>query len=175
MFSSMIAKISLSISLITFAILVIVISIIMVDHTDSYEAFIQAQIISHENMPYVIGIAGLLLVFLASLISWFVSLYGSFKIAGPLYRFSHNLRENSDQMLALRSEDCLQDLSNKIINAAKRIESHKQELRIQIEKCQELLAVKNKHESADSQEPTIRHALQELRDIENKVKIGGLN
>jgi len=172
MFSTIVAKVSLSVSIITFSILVIMISIIMVDNADSYDAFIQSQIITHKNMPYAIGIAGLLLVLLCSLISWFVSLYGSFKIAGPLYRFSQNLRHchNSDKMLALRSDDCLQDLSHKIINAAKYTETHKRNLLLQIEQCQKILAQVKSTNRSDS----LSNALQQLRNIESKAKLGDL-
>jgi len=169
MFSTIVAKVSLSISIITFSILVIMISIIMIDSTDNYEAFIQSQIITHKNMPYAIGIAGLLLVLLSSLISWFISLYGSFKIAGPLYRFSQNLRHchNSDKMLALRADDCLQDLSHKIIKAAKHTETHKHNLLLQIEQCQKLLTqVEN-----DNRSDSLSAALQQLKSIDGKAKL----
>jgi len=172
MFSNLVAKVSLSVSMVTFIILVIMISIIMTDDVDSYSNFIQSQVITHQNMPYAISIAGLLLVLLCSLISWFVSLYSSFKIAGPLYRFSQNLRHshNSNQMLALRSDDCLQDLSKKIINAAKHTETHKHEILLQIELCQKIIAQAEDENTADS----LNSAVQKLKDIESRVKLGGL-
>jgi len=130
MFSGIVAKISLSTSIFTFTILMVMISFAWVDHGGGYGDFIESQLISHKNIQYSIIIAGLLLVLMSALISWFVSLYGSFRIAGPLYRFAQNMSHchNPDTMLSLRSDDCLQELSNKIIHTAKQVENHKQEI-----------------------------------------------
>jgi len=130
MFSGIVAKISLSISIFTFTTLMVMISFAWVDHGGGYGDFIESQLISHKNIQYSIIIAGLLLILMSALISWFVSLYGSFRIAGPLYRFAQNMNHchNPDTMLSLRSDDCLQELSNKIIHAAKQVENHKQEI-----------------------------------------------
>jgi len=169
MFSGIVAKISLSISVFTFAILMVMISIALVDHGGSYNDFIQSQLISHKNIQYSIIIAGLLLIFLSALISWSVTLYGSFRIAGPLYRFVQNISHchGSDTMLSLRSDDCLQDLSAKIIHAAKQIENHKHEILTQINSYQQLLALAD----APDKNKKIVAILQHIKQIESRVKL----
>ncbi len=172
MFSSIVTKVSISVSIITFVILIIMISIIMPDNIDSYNNFIQSQAITHQTMPYAISIAGLLLILLCSLISGFISLYSSFRIAGPLYRFSQNLRYslNSNKMIALRSDDCLQDLSKSIIHAAKQSERHKNKILLQIEQCQKIM----QQDESENKSNRLNKALQQLKNIERQAKLGSL-
>ncbi len=167
MYSKIVAKISLSICIVTFAILMMVISVVVVDHNGSYNNFIHAQAISQKNIPFIMAIAGLLLILLSALISWSISLYASFKIAGPLYRFSQNLSHchRSDKMLSLRSGDYLQDLSIKIINAAKHIENHKYEMLKKIEEYQQIAKLPDEQQN----QKKLADILQQLKQLESRA------
>ena len=145
------------------------ISIALVDHSGSYNDFIQSQLISHKNIRYSIIVAGLLLVLLSALISWSVTLYGSFRIAGPLYRFVQNISHchESDTMLSLRSDDCLQELSTKIIHAAKQVENHKHEILTQIYSYQQLAELTDDPNKSKN----LFKLLQQIKQIESRVNL----
>jgi len=145
------------------------ISVMLVGHDGSYGDFIQSQVITYKNIQYMIVIAGLVLVLSGALISWLVSLYGSFKIAGPLYRFVKNLEhcQQSEKMQSLRSDDALQDLSYKIIEAAKTSEDHSQELLYKINYYLELTSLPDDRQNRQE----IIDVVQNIKDIERRAKV----
>ncbi|MDH5393603.1 MAG: hypothetical protein OEY11_10485 [Gammaproteobacteria bacterium] len=150
-------------------ILLLMISVVLVGYEGDYRDFIQSQAITRKNMQFAVIIVSLLLIFVTAFISWLVALYGSFKIAGPLYRFTQNLAHchQTDRMLNIRSDDCLQDLSEKIINAAKELEQHKLALSAQLEKITDHL----KRPAAEQHKQELAELLQQLKQLEARVKL----
>jgi hypothetical protein len=145
------------------------ISVMLVGYDGSYGDFIQSQVITYKNIQYMAIIAGLILVLSGSLISWFVALYGSFKIAGPLYRFVKNLEhcQQSEKMQSLRSGDDLQDLSYKIIEAAQTSENHSLELLNEINYYLELTSLADDKQNRQE----IITVVKRIQKIENRAKV----
>ena len=169
MYSGIITRISLSICLATAIILLIMVSVVLVDYDGGYSNFIQSQAITQKNMQFAIIVASLVLICVTALISWGISLYGSFRIAGPLYRFTQNFAHcnETDRMLDIRSDDCLQDLSVKIIDAAKQIDHHKQALLNHINQCDELLKLPEEHQD----KAKLAELLQQLKQLETRARL----
>ena len=169
MYSGIITKISLSICLTTAIVLLSMISFVLVGYEGDYSHFIQSQAITQKNMQFAIVIVSLLLIFVTALISWIISLYGSFRIAGPLYRFTQNLAHcnDTDRMLNIRSEDSFQELSVDIIKAAKQIEHHKQTLLNHIDKIIALLKLPVEQQDKEN----LAELLQQLKQLEARAKL----
>ncbi len=93
-----------------------------------YYRIIQALTRSQEQLPVAMLIGGALIVSLAGLMTWFMVLYSSARITGPLYRFARNLEleisEGPVQTVQLRSGDHLQALSGKLATAADNLGRH---------------------------------------------------
>jgi len=79
---------------------------------ESYQQNIRALSLSQKNLPWVMLVTGLILTLFTGLITWLLTLYSSFRITGPLFRFSRNVEAwlNSERRntVPLRREDSLQ-------------------------------------------------------------------
>ncbi len=75
----------------------------------SYLELIQAHAITRRQLGPALLVAGLVLLALVALVTWLFTLYGSFRFAGPLYRFTRNFRQAAQQPpLGIRRDDALQ-------------------------------------------------------------------
>lgn len=114
----LVAKISLAIGVIALLALLIALTLITDQSGDTYSAIVQLQYLKSENLGKVMLLAGLVLVTLTSLVTWLIALYSSFRIAGPLYRFSQNLQlatvDESAALLDLRTGDSLRQEADMI-------------------------------------------------------------
>ena len=57
----------------------------------SYLQNVQSLAMTHRQLPMVMLAGGLTLAAGTGLTTWLITLYSSFRVAGPLYRFSRNL------------------------------------------------------------------------------------
>lgn len=91
-----------------------------------YFSLVQFRAVTHENLAELLTIAGLFLVVCICLVSWVLALYGSFRVAGPLYRLSRNLElaPVSPNLIGVRKGDCFQDVSQQLRQAVDRVHEH---------------------------------------------------
>jgi len=79
---------------------------------ESYQQNIRALSLSHKNLPWIMLITGLILTLFTGLITWLITLYSSFQLAGPLFRFSRNveawINTGKRNTIPLRKGDSLQ-------------------------------------------------------------------
>lgn len=77
----------------------------------SYAALIRSHSLTREYLGAAMLLAGLMLIAIAGVATWMIALYSSHRIAGPLYRFSQNLKlaaaSDAAPMLELRKGDAL--------------------------------------------------------------------
>jgi hypothetical protein len=108
----LVAKISLAIGAVAMIALVIALTMITDQSGASYSAIVQVQHLKSENLGKVMLLAGLVLLAITGLVTWLIALYSSFRIAGPLYRFSQNLQlataNESAALINIREGDSLQ-------------------------------------------------------------------
>ncbi len=95
---------------------------------DGYYQIILSLTQNQERLGIAMTIAGSLIVLLAGLVTWLITLYSSHRVAGPLYRFSKNLELEIEQgpvaPVRLRRDDGFQALSNKFARAADCLEHY---------------------------------------------------
>lgn len=108
----LVGKISAVMALTAAAGLAIVIALLVSDKGASYSGIISAFSVAHENLQPALLIFGLVMVAVAAVATWLVTLYASFSFAGPLYRFSRKLKFVTEQgpetSFSLRGTDQLQ-------------------------------------------------------------------
>lgn len=82
---------------------------------ESYQQNIRALSLSQKNLPWVMLVTGLILTLITGVIVWLVTLYSSFRITGPLFRFSRNIEawinHGQRNTIPLRKGDALQQES----------------------------------------------------------------
>lgn len=79
----------------------------------SYAEIIYAHSLTQKHLKPVLLISSLCLLSFVAFVTWLITLYSSFKIAGPLYRFSRNLEQAGIGVkpIGVRKDDALQDVS----------------------------------------------------------------
>ncbi|WP_426417183.1 hypothetical protein [Aestuariirhabdus sp. LZHN29] len=74
---------------------------------------------TQRHLPWLMSLTALLLIVGAAATTWVISLYASFRIAGPLYRFARNLeiqyRHSGEPVLSIRQGDALQAESDALM------------------------------------------------------------
>lgn len=91
-----------------------------------YFSLLQFRAITQDNLPELLTISGLFLVVCIGAVSWVLALYGSFRVAGPLYRLARNLEQASESsdILGVRKGDCFQDISRQLCQAVEKVHEH---------------------------------------------------
>jgi hypothetical protein len=129
----LVAKASLVVGAVAVLVLLVVLEQITGPAGESYGAIIRAHSITRAHLGHALLVAGLLLLALTGVITWIIAYYSSLRVAGPLYRFSQNLKlaSNDDQSapLALRRGDALRRQAAQIEAAVSGVRAHKAALR----------------------------------------------
>lgn len=124
----LVAKISLGVG--TVAVLSLLISLLLISGqtNDSYLEIIRVNSITRAHLGRVMLTIGLMLVAIAGVITWLITLYSSFRIVGPLYRFSQNLKlagaSDSAVLIELRRGDAMAEQEANIKNAVSTLREH---------------------------------------------------
>lgn len=118
------------------AVLLLVLSVLFLTDTTgtSYVEIIYANSLTQKHLKPVLLISGLCLLSFIAFITWLFTIYSSFRIAGPLYRFSRNLEHAAEGMapMGVRSDDALQDVSIQLKQSVTSLHSHYREIDKQI-------------------------------------------
>ena len=108
----LVSKMSMWVALIAFVSLSSMLLILLPSLPDQYAAFTQLIMQVQNNLAIMLVLCGLLLIIGASFTTWFICLYSSFRISGPLYCFSRNLEQQTKHhphaQINLRENDSLQ-------------------------------------------------------------------
>jgi len=96
----------------------------------TYAEVFRSRWLTQIHLDKALLIAGLILLGFVAFITWLISLYSSFRIAGPLYRFAQNMSitDKGISPIGIRHDDCLQDISQQLLASIKKIDEHKQGL-----------------------------------------------
>lgn len=124
----LVAKISLATGVIAMIALIIALAMITNLSGEDYSANVQIQHLKSENLGKVMLMAGLVLVAITSLTTWLIALYSSFRVAGPLYRFSKNFQlatlDESAALVDIREGDSLRQEAEMIKQTVLTLRAH---------------------------------------------------
>lgn len=108
----LVGRISIWFALVAFLGLAAVLVLSGVSHRD-YLGHVESLAVTRERLPWVMLLGGLALTVGTGLTTWLLSLYSSFRVAGPLYRFARNLetgiRSGRVPSIRIRAGDRLQE------------------------------------------------------------------
>jgi len=152
-----------ALALITLLILLVAIS----DNSGiSYWHIVKSGAITRQSLGVGMLLAGLFLVGATAIITWLATLYASFRFAGPLYRFSHNMiiliRTGTGPLIPIRKEDQLQHEAKHMEQSVKLLKEHYREIGAATENALSLAA-------AGSDELT--QSVAALRELERRVQL----
>ncbi len=107
-----VAKIAMAVGAMATVGLAVMLGVLTDDRGESYGALIQSHSVAQYRLGPALLVGGLFLLALAAVLTWLITLYSSFRIAGPLFRLSRNLEIAITQWPAksipLRASDRLQ-------------------------------------------------------------------
>jgi hypothetical protein len=163
----LVANISLAVGALAVLVLLAVLTLITGATGQSYGAIIRAHSLTRQHLGAAMLVAGLLLVALSGAITWLTAYYSSFRVAGPLYRFSQNLKlvrgGDARAPLGLRRGDALARQAEDIEQAIAGVRGHYASLRATAAAAVAALAAGDAARYAA--------ALEQLNDIDAKVQL----
>lgn len=164
----MTARVALGISVLAAIVLLLTLYFLFKGHQQgSYLAVLQSFAQSQDELVPAMLLGGAMIILIAGVVTWFILLFSSARIAGPLFRFSRNVEmqisEGPVETIKLRKADYLQELSDKLSQAVDGLaENYAQ----QVEVIDEL------SNSLDSKQPLsmdeYNKFLQQLKDRVNR-------
>lgn len=108
----MMAKIALSVGAFAVAGLLLVLFVLTDQKGNSYGQVIGAHSLASQNLAAALLVFGLAMLAFASMVTWLIALYSSFRVAGPLFRLARNLQAEIEHgpsvPIAIRRGDLLQ-------------------------------------------------------------------
>jgi len=163
----LVAKVGLSLFVLSVLTICAVLLVLGGGSGGSYEALVRSssQIRQHLNEAMLLG--GLTLMAVTGLVTWLIVLYSSFRIAGPLFRLSQNLKlanqSDSLKLIDLREGDALNKQADDIKNAVSALRQHRLEITQRVDEA--LLALDSGHAAHYSQ------AIAQLKALDAKVRL----
>lgn len=163
----LVAKISLAVGALAILVLIVVLTLITGDSGESYGAIIRSHSLTRQHLGSAMLVAGLLLVAITGFITWLIVLYSKFRVDGPLYRFSQNLKlaiaSDTIELIELRKGDAMSKHAAAIKQAVSTMRQHHAEIRIAAAAAASALTEGNAAQYAD--------AIARLRVLDAKVNV----
>lgn len=165
-----VAKVALSVGAIAWVGLLLAIFLVTDDKGTDYAHIIANHSLTMQALGPAILVFGLLMVVIASISTWFIALYSSFRIAGPLFRFSQNLKciiaDAFAVPMAIRHTDVLQREWSEFDASQAKLREHYASLREALDQCEQTL-----HADARLDTVSLRQALVRLQEVERRVQL----
>ena len=143
------------------------------DHEGStYLELIHGFQLTHDRLFMVMTLAALCLFVITGVTAWIITLYASFKFAGPIYRLTRNIDEfiadRFSTLTPIRRNDCLQYESNILSKGVSKLQIHDSE----IEKTLlEMKAVIQSRDSHPAKLDRLRPLVIRLKMLDEKVRL----
>jgi len=161
----LIGKVALITSAVAALILLVVIFFVSADGGGSYLEALQSHSISQSNLGVVMLISSLLLVGFVAVVTWVVTLYASFRVAGPLFRFCRDLELSpiTDRPIGIRKDDYLQEVSEELLETVAILRSHYKEV--------EAVVSQTSDAYQDADQKKLAELLITLKELEGRVHV----
>ncbi|MDH5444207.1 MAG: hypothetical protein OEY52_01550 [Gammaproteobacteria bacterium] len=133
----------------------------------SYAEIIYAHSFTQKHLKPVLLISGLCLLSFIAFITWLFTIYSTFRIAGPLYRFSRNLEQAAEGIppIGVRKDDALQDVSDQLKQSVGSLHNHYRAIDKQINELLYQIDIKD--------ESSLDNNLAKLKELLEKARIDG--
>lgn len=164
-----VAGIALSVSVAACAGMLVVLLLVTDDTGIRYGQLISTYSLTGQNLGWSLLVFGLAIVAFAGVTTWLISLYSSFRIAGPLYRFSRTLEKGIEQwpaaLLPIRRTDQLHPEWQALSVSVAVVRGHYDELRRALE------ATGRSLQEGPADETPLRQAIARFKEIERRVRL----
>lgn len=163
----LVAKISLAVGTLALLAFLAVLTLVTGDTGESYGTIIRSHSLTRQRLTSAMLVAGLLLVASTGFITWLIVLYSSFRIAGPLDRFSRNLNmacaSDASELGELQKNDALSKQAAGVREAVNTVRRHFAEIDIAADAALSALTAGNASKYAE--------AIARLKVLDEKVRV----
>jgi len=163
-----VAKLALMVGVVATVGLLSAIFLITDDSGIDYAHVIASHSLTQQNLQVTLLVFGLALVLVACVATWLIALYSSFRIAGPLFRFSQNLKGLMDNALtmpqAIRKDDLLQAHWVQFDASQARLRAHYDDLQQALHAAEQAL-------QPATDPAALTQALAKLKEVEQRVQL----
>lgn len=165
-----ITKIVLSVGALAGLVLFLVLFKITDSKAAEYGSTILSSNLTRQNFGPAILLFGLAMTVIACVVTWLISLYSSFRIAGPVFRFSQNLKSAIEHPLAvpvpIRQTDMLQREWKEFETSLTKLDEHYRSLSDALDRVKQTLSAE-----AETDPSAVRRTVAQLREIERLVQL----
>lgn len=162
----LVARISVAVGAVAVSSLLAALLLLPVSVEETYEAIIRSRSVTREQLEGLMLVIGLALVATAAVITWLITLYSSFRVAGPLHRFGRNLKlaslDDEAELVSLRRGDALHPQQENIRQAVGALRVHLQAVQQSAAQAREALA------AGDARAYAV--AVTRLRELDEKIR-----
>lgn len=136
----------------------------------SYAEIIRSYNLTRQHLGPALLVAALFIAAFAAVITWLISLYSSFRVAGPLFRFSRNLeleiRQGPTAPVPIRKNDSLQQEHAQLKRGIDSLQSHYGAIRQAMDQAAAAL------DSGDKDKwPEVLAAIARLKELDSRVRL----
>lgn len=164
-----VAGIALSVSVAACAGMLVVLMLVTDDQGTRYAQIISTHSLTGQNLGWSLLVFGLAIVAFAGVTTWLISLYSSFRVAGPLYRFSRTLETGIAQWpaapLPIRRTDQLHQEWKALHASVSSVRGHYEDLRRALE------ATERSSREGEAGEAPLSQAIARFKEIERRVRL----
>ena len=169
---SIVLKISILISLAAIIGMFVVLITLMQEKGSSYLDMIGRFYLTYDRLPLAMFIAGTALALITAFTVWLVSLYASFRIAGPVFRFTRNLEavvaNDGVGLTPIRKSDFLQTESSSLCNGIENMRKHYRALEKEL---LEMEAILQQGENYPAKLDRLRPVMIHLKMLDDQVSL----
>ncbi len=164
-----VAGIALSVSVAACAGMLVVLMWVTDDQGTRYAQIISTHSLTGQNLGWGLLVFGLAIVAFAGVTTWLISLYSSFRVAGPLYRFSRALETGIEHWpaapLPIRRTDQLHQEWQALNASVSAVRGHYDDLRRALE------AVERSLREDPAGDALLSQAIARFKEIERRVRL----
>jgi hypothetical protein len=158
--------VALVVGSLSFATLLLLLVFISDNAGDTYWDVVRSGSVTQQSLGPGMLLAGLFLVSASAAITWLISLYASFRIAGPLFRISRNMEmlieTGAATLTPIRRKDQLQKEMQQLVQSAEVLQNHYREIDAATDNALALI---------DSGCHDLAPAFEKLRELERRVRL----
>ena len=165
---SMVARIALGSALLATLILALTLMFAVDSGGTTYAELVQAHSITQRNLGPAFLVAGLVLAVVIGLLTWAICLFSSFRVAGPLFRFTRNLEQASemDEVAGIRQNDCLHDLADELKASIARLHEHYRELDALAEEALHVL-----DQDGERADDRLKGLIEDMEAVDHRARV----
>lgn len=135
-----------------------------------YRTVIASYTLTQQNLGTALLLVGLVMTAVVGVLTWLITLYSTFRVAGPLFRFARNLEQliaaGPGGLIPIREEDALQEDWGLLRDNAEALAEHYRAMREAVQRARRVL-----DDSGPERAARLQAALAEIQRLDSSARL----